>query len=395
MNKFYGCHQWMSLLIMIMGLLGVIGGAKSLDLKITGEYKPSPLEPGNGQFKDTTPRHNYCTRPGCRPSIRLDALSIRYPQGIDNGAVGRDSFYFRMPSVFRTVTLVHDDDGSTVDARWRIDSFTGSIGARPASVRPTGYLAPSPCALIHGRGGSNWFDFQWRLDDGGLACAKTVHADLPPTNFSYFGISYELQFPNAASMHNGRYAGVIQLTMGPGGDIDFGDRAVISDSILNVVIELEVQHQFVVRFPAEHPRVLLSPEKGWSQWVDHGFPPAYLRQELSFFLTSSMDLSLKLRCEYDIGNRCGISNTKDGTVVPVDVDVTIPGMSNLRDGRPAQRTALEPDDGQAPRFTPDGYLIQRRSTLRFTAGKEAVAEMLNAPDSRWEGNMTLIFDADP
>lgn len=112
-------------------------------------------------------------------------------------------------------------------------------------------------------------------------------------------------------------------------------------------------------------------------------------------MTTSMDFSMKLRCEHDLGEGCGIRNTASDVVVPVDVDVTIPGMSNVRDGRPAQNTALQPDDARAPRFTPDGYLIQRRSALRFTADREAVTEMLKSPGSHWQGNMTVVFDANP
>ncbi|QBL41048.1 hypothetical protein MG068_11185 [Stenotrophomonas sp. ASS1] len=108
-----------------------------------------------------------------------------------------------------------------------------------------------------------------------------------------------------------------------------------------------------------------------------------------------MDFSMKLRCEYEVDDRCGIQNAANDELVPVDVDVTIPGMSNVRDGRPAQNTALLPDDARAPRFTPDGYLMQRRSTLRFTAGREAVTEMLKSPGSHWQGNMTVVFDANP
>jgi hypothetical protein len=387
-------RPWSWLLV----LLGFVAGTwqvQALDLKITGEYKPTPLEPGNGQFKDTTPRHNYCTRPGCRPSIRLEGMAISYPEGFEAGATGRESLYFRMPSVLRTVTLTHEENGSVVEVRWRVDSFTGSVEGRPNSVQPTGYLAPAPCTLIHGQGASTWFDFQWRLDERGQGCSKTILADMPPGRFLYFGISYELQFPNAVAMHNGRYTGVVPLTMGPGGDIDFGDRAVISDGTLNIAIELEVQHQFAVRFPVDAPVVQLAPEGGWSQWRDHGIRPSRLRQELPFLLTSSMDFNMKLQCEHEAADRCGIRNAEDDTVVPVDVDVTIPGMSSVMDGRPAQGTPLLPDNARAPRFTPDGYLMQRRSTLRFTAGREAVTEMLKSPGSHWQGNMTVVFDANP
>ncbi len=108
-----------------------------------------------------------------------------------------------------------------------------------------------------------------------------------------------------------------------------------------------------------------------------------------------MDFSMKLRCEHDAGNRCGIRNQTLGQVVPVDVDVTCPACAIARWAPGAGHTKLLPDDAQAPRFTPDGYLMQRRSTLRFTAGRDAVTEMLKAPGSHWEGNMTVVFDANP
>jgi hypothetical protein len=79
----------------------------------------------------------------------------------------------------------------------------------------------------------------------------------------------------------------------------------------------------------------------------------------------------------------------------VDVDVTIPGMRNLKDGRPAQDTPLSADDALAPRFSPEGYLMQRRSTLRFTANRAAVETIVQLPGSRWDGQMTVVFDANP
>ncbi|WP_447591903.1 hypothetical protein [Stenotrophomonas rhizophila] len=43
----------------------------------------------------------------------------------------------------------------------------------------------------------------------------------------------------------------------------------------------DVAHDFKVEFSAESPRVQLAPEGGWSRWIDHGLPPARLRQSLS------------------------------------------------------------------------------------------------------------------
>jgi hypothetical protein len=39
--------------------------------------------------------------------------------------------------------------------------------------------------------------------------------------------------------------------------------------------------------------------------------------------------------------------------------------------------------------------MQRRSTLRFTANRAAVETIVQLPGSRWDGQMTVVFDANP
>jgi hypothetical protein len=210
----------------------------------------------------------------------------------------------------------------------------------------------------------------------------------------WLGLGLRIVSVSPLSLVDGVYEGETTFTTGGAeSDIDFGDDVTTEPVVLK--FRFTVRHDFQVRFPNDAPSVRLAPEDGWSQWIDHGRPPVRLRQELPFHMTTSMDFSMKLRCEHDFAEGCGIRNAVSDVVVPVDVDVTIPGMSNVRDGRPAQNTALLPDDTRAPRFTPDGYLMQRRSALRFTAGREAVTEMVKSPGSHWQGNMTVLFDANP
>ncbi len=33
--------------------------------------------------------------------------------------------------------------------------------------------------------------------------------------------------------------------------------------------------------------------------------------------------------------------------------------------------------------------------LRFTAGRDAVTEMLKSPGTHWQGNMTVVLDTNP
>lgn len=45
-----------------------------------------------------------------------------------------------------------------------------------------------------------------------------------------------------------------------------------------------------------------------------------------------------------------------------------------------------------------GYHLETpnpRSMLRFTAGRDAVTEMLKSPGTYWQGNMTVVLDVNP
>lgn len=225
------------------------------------------------------------------------------------------------------------------------------------------------------------------------------------TNFAFesammlgeVSIGYLVQSPNPLAVESGEYTGWLHTTLGPGGDFDFGTNARLSDTELIVSFTPTVSHEFQATFTEPSPKVSLAPVGGWSQWTRHGKPPARLRQELPFLLTSSNGFSVKMRCEHDLGGQCDVANAATREVVPINVDVTMPGMREMRSGAFARNTPLVSErSGQvAPRFTPQSYLQNRHSRLRSAATGPAVAEMLKAPESRWQGDVTVVFDSAP
>lgn len=395
----------MNLLRLCVALLMLLVSADSLaqvaEVKVTGRFRPSALKPGNSEFENTTPRGSFCNwrSAECEKNgayiFNVGGGEFWRKAGDGDNSSRRDTTYVRFPKP-RVVVLTEEASGR---------SFLAKISFVAISLQLYFTNGPDPwyygvgggCTAIRGGGGLGWSNGGWGVSDP--SDPKECFSSKPRNSRTYryrdIGIGLKVELPRATTLLSGRYvASESWSTGGAEADIDLGDNITGTSSIrMNFVFD--VIHDFDVKFVSESPAALLTPDGGWSQWTDHGLAPRRLRQELPFFLTSSMDFSMKLRCEHDAGERCGIRNASKDEVVPVDVDVTIPGMSNVRDGRPAQNTLLLPDDARAPRFTPDGYLMQRRSTMRFTAGSKAVAEMLKAPGSRWEGNMTVIFDANP
>jgi len=380
-------------------MMGGLVPAQAVELNITADFRPSALDPTHNRFVNTTPQSGFCAQHGasCKPGDFTIAtgLNVTERRLFGGGDDPREKWYLAADGNWRDV-VVRNANNHELNARIRLFLVGMEWGTSNDGTGPGANGASSGgCRGRLGYGNGSMYRYAWDVADANVVCVRSPRKETNRVaGYLYFSIGYHLETPNPLQAQDGQYTGSVTYTVGNGQQIDLG-QGNYSDSELTLQLLLNVAHDFKVAFPAESPRVQLAPEGGWSRWIDHGLPPARLRQELPFHLTTSMDFSTKLLCEHPAGTGCGIRNHADDVVVPVDVDVTIPGMTNLRDGRPAQFTALSSNDAQAPRFTPDGYLMQRRSTLRFTAEREAVTEMLRTPGSHWSGDMTVVFDANP
>ena len=213
---------------------------------------------------------------------------------------------------------------------------------------------------------------------------------------SNFSIGYELITPDPLAMKNGVYSGDLALTMGPGGDFDFGDRATVSDSVVNLHFELTVQHELRVEFPPGSERAVLVPESGWNSWIDHDRLPTRLGKDLPFSLSSSAPFTISLQCQYpQSSGDCGLHNTTTpADEVPVEVAVTMPGFHEMNSGWDALSLKLS-TQGVPARFTADVYAVHRASRVHLNVRGEHVKSILDHPGSQYRGNVTLVFDAQP
>lgn len=385
-----------ALLLLALGA----GEAAAVDLQIMAEFRPSALDPTHNQFVNMTPQSGFCSQHAtlCRPGdFTIDTgINVAQRRLFGGGEDPRERWYLAVDGNWRDVTVRNERSGHELNVRIRLFLIGMNWGLPNDGSGPgANGSATGGCRGRLGVGSGSFYRYAWEVPLGNAVCVRSPRAETDRiANYLNFSIGYHLETPNPLQAQDGLYSGGVSYTVGNGQQIDLG-QGDYSDPELNLQLALNVMHDFQVRFPAETPRVQLAPDGGWSQWIDHGVVPARLWQELPFHLTTSMDFSMRLRCEHEVAGRCGIRNENSSEVVPVDVDVTLPGMSNVHDGRPAQHTALPPEGLPSPRFTPDGYLMGRRSTLRFTAGREAATEMLKQPGSRWAGDVTIVFDANP
>ncbi|MBN5141805.1 hypothetical protein JY471_04610 [Stenotrophomonas maltophilia] len=389
------------LFITVLWMMVIPAWAQTVETVVTGQFRPNAANPSNTSFENTTPRGAFCNwRPTeCDKAgayiFDLGTGEFWQKNGDGDNESRRDTTYVRFPAP-RSITLRDERTGATAQAR---------VGFVAMSLRlnfgngadPWYHGVSGGCTAIRGAGGRGWSNGGWGVRDPSnpQECYSSQRRNGRSYSYRNVGIGIQVELPDAITLQNGRYIAQEDWTTGGAeADIDLGDN-VSGVKMIRLNFVFDVTHELEVRFPGEMPKATLVPDGGWRAWIDHAIRPTRLSQELPFFLTSSMDFSLKLRCEHELDNHCGIRNLHNNDVIPVAVDVTIPGMRSRIDGSPVQGMHLPPGDLRAPRLTPDAYMVQRRSTLRFTAEKAAVDEMLKSPGSHWEGNMTVVFDANP
>jgi hypothetical protein len=402
-RRFAGLALIMSGAIAVVALMTPVEPLVAGEVSVTAIFKPSALNPSNTEFENTTPPGRYCT---WRPDQCLNGdvyffdVPVNLTKIYTKGTDPRKDFYIAFPPV-RSVLLTHIDSGRTFPIVVSFNAISGELTPGAGAPVATIYVQGG-CSYVYTAGNSDFVRFGWKVKNplAPSPCwSGDDHEDVGFTQ-AYFapwiGIGLEIHATSPLSLLNGEYEGHVTYTVGEAGaDLDFGDD-VTADSQLTMNFRFTVAHEFQVTFPSAAPRVTLAPIGGWQQWTDHGKAPVRLQQELPFTLTSSSDFSVKMRCEHDSGGRCGIEDLAAGTIVPVDVDVTLPGMSELSTGaRAVEFPLVAQQAGAAPRFRPDSYMVNRPSKLRFSVNGNAVTQMLKAPGSRWQGDVTIVFDSNP
>jgi hypothetical protein len=397
----------------MIGSLGLLQVpiARALDVQVSAEYKPDIREPTRLSFVNTTRNQGNCAvsfhTPKCE---REGVVGIKVPISgtklIENDNID-NRLYLGLPGV-RSIAVVNSETGRAANVNLYMAGGTVRLRIAPSEPRPEspiGAETSGVCRVITTgteAGGLRSLMMLLVRDNQASegACYNTGMRVRQLLDITEFEFVFRIEADSPLSLPSGTYTGSARYIVGQ--DFTFGANVnITSDPIIDVHFTLTVEHQFAVTFPTASPKVNLAPVGGWQQWTDYGRAPSRLQQELPFALTTSNDFSLKMRCDHYVGERCGIENAATGDLAAIDVEVTMPGMRDVLLGTPAVNYALATDraggaiGGAALRFTPDSYLASRPSKLTFSANGDAVTEMLKSPGSRWQGDVTVVFDSDP
>jgi len=393
--------------LIVLLACGVSHRVEAIDLTFTAEFRPNASNPTNNRFVNTTRNSGYCEQWPDRCGDQ--AFGVSLPLGLifenmDVNGWDRNSAYFKYPTSYKDVPVTSDMDGSHANVQWRVNAMSMRINnwnqvAPAAGWQSWGTYPPRPCVRVAtGLGAGAWYEFVWGLPENAGPCVQKPRGQVStPMVTSRLSIGYELVTPDPLAMKNGIYRGDLILTVGPGGDFDFGDRSTISDSVVNLHFELTVRHEFRVDFPPGSDRAVLAPEGGWSSWIDHGRLPTRLSKDLPFSLSSSVPFSVTLQCQYSQpGGDCGLRNITEPTApeVPVEIALTMPGFREIGSNVDALNLKFS-REGTPVRFTSDAYAIDRASRLHFDVKGEHVKSILDHEGSQYRGNVTLVFDAHP
>ncbi|WLG29634.1 hypothetical protein [Pseudomonas lurida] len=399
-------------IVMVMVSSASVGETVNLSAK----FAPSPTQPGKNEFVNTTPVSGYCSLfpAECRNNgtfsvqLSLGAKSVSPIEA--NQDDPRKGVMIRVPGAWRKIQVTNSQ-GTPYDLEFRISGIGATKNFNPRVATITGskdaisghnslwdgagwvYAAKNCGASYSGVGwySDYWYTFFWKKDATDAVCFKKALFRIPEFSFSSINISYELRTPNPLDMRSGDYLGDLRLTVGNGGDIDFGDQLEPTDSNLDIRFDLRVYHFLSIVFPPNAQILSLYPVGGWQQWLHSGRRPEKLVANQSFQIWSSGQFKMLLACQYSVADQCGIQN-KAGHLVPVETRVTLPNRIMNEDGKPANRHLLSVSNPTV--FHNSQFVENGRAALDFEVNRESVAQMIKYAGSRYSGNVTIVWDSE-
>lgn len=402
-----------------MALLAVSTAGMAETMEITASFSPSMDRPENNTFTNTTPQGGYCVR---RPQFcsenRVSAnipLSASPSRTIEANSSPRDGLYIKMPSTFRSLTVT-SETGAQAQVQFRVSAI-GFIAYFPSGtleMMGQGWVggglvyAPSPCI---GPGvaffSDTTYEFVWNYNTGDSACYKisTISRSGYP-EFRNNSIGYELQTPDPLKMEAGIYRGSLTLSVGPGGDIDFGDNYQASDTELTINFTLSVNHEFKLTTNADDQAVSLQPcasgrvctadegQSNWERWMVSRATPQ-LTGRSNFSLSTSGAFTVYLECEQQSGPDCALRSDKmPSQTVPVSTLLTLPDniVDNVTGSTVSKRRLEAGRDLTKNVFVTKTFGQNRAGSIDFLVGQKDVDTMLATRPDTYRGAVTVIFD---
>lgn len=391
-------RKWLRAAGLLTALVGMLmpGYAPAIEMTMVMQYRGE----ASGRFRSVTKSDEYCAvwPTSCANSSYYVAdLPLKYEKRWTNRAPDlRDRWYIKIPAARKVDVVSESGHSYTLDFSFRALSQvvvrTSATGYPPVTPHPQNGC--SAITSVHDRSRSR---FIWELKDPQSA-APCYNFE---TNFfeeesdgrvDMFGARYMLVMPRPIGMPQGIYRGSLTYSIGPGGDFDFGTGVTgLSDDQLTIHFELDVKHDLYLQFPPGSDRAVLEPPGGWSAWLGGRGAPSRLYRDLPMRIWSSGPIKIYKRCQYELGGICGLRESS-GHMVPVQVAVSLPtGMQH--NGSPINKVTVPTHEAAALQIEAVDTVWNRPGQLHFEVVGSDVPSMLAHPGSRYEGLVTIVFEA--
>jgi hypothetical protein len=399
-----------SALLILAVLLGhnadVLAATKSMKYL----YRPDPGNPATNAFVPVGQVERCGQYVTCGANQRAVNIGSSLSSAIMAGSESRDTLMMRADTGWRQIKLFNGSTGDAAQVDVRVTGLSARIhfyqdvraivGIPSVTDNEAHDLlwagrawvyAPAPCRSWQSLHYFNNNSYVFGLFPSAETCWKKPNFDIENLSLSNMAVTYEVRLPRPQGLQSGIYTGSEVYSVGPNADIDFGDKILYADPVLELNIELEVDPIFKVNFPGGSNILSLAPEGGWMAWLQRGRKPTRLWRDQNFDLSSSVPFSMNLVCEHVQGDNCAIDNGK-GHQVPVETRVTLPAGMRDSTGGPVRRYRLTHLD--KPEFSPTEFITQRQATLHFEVPKDDMETMLDRAGSRYAGDVTIVWDSD-
>jgi hypothetical protein len=386
------------------------------EVTVNAEFKGDITGANQQRLTDVTPcKDTFCSYiqsySGYK-AITVDSfINHRF---IRNNNHPRNNLYFKFPSA-RKVMLQHES-GRQTEVTFKIRRIGGTFVSRggqgslysmigsPGSGIMAGINNGTCSRVVAGttsRG--NITSFLWDINSpydniGGNCYRLFTNSDRLPNTQSFtieqtqIAFVYELRNDSPIQLENGKYSGQLVFSVGTGADFDMGE-GDYADPQLIVNINLNVEHQTMLRFPANSDQVVLAPAKGWQEYLATGRVTEPVKADIPFQIWSTGPLSIYLRCSVGMDPYCGIRNANTRHQITVMTSITMPQSMKAPNNLAAERIRLYAMRAAQVRFTPDNRITNSTGTVHFEVSPSDVTSALRrAPGGLYTGTVTLMIE---
>ncbi|BEM85525.1 hypothetical protein SME41J_48490 (plasmid) [Serratia marcescens] len=400
--------------------------ARAATMAITAKFSPDINNPRNTEFTNTTKQSGYCVSlpEQCADgqlSIDMGGITARLSSpGFMANSEPRQGMYFKMPGAWRYIFVRNREDNTVHNLRFRVNVFSAryhtknnwSLDVHQNNWNGSSFVnTPAPC-IYTGVGIYPQFQYSWiwKWPASDSACYKTAKKDLAgePYLVDRISLGYQIIQPSPLAMNSGVYEGSLRLSVGPGGDIDFGDNLQSSDTELTLNFSLTVNHELKVTPLPGATDVTLYPcyygsacskesaEKNWERWMVTNIPPQKMSGTSRFNLSSSGSFTVYMTCgsgAAQSADSCPMISNKSKTAVPVKALLTLPdNITDLTGQRVVNKPLYTTKDISKNWFVTSSFGKDRSGQVDFVIDKKDIGEMLKSRPDNWSGTVTLIFD---